>query len=138
MVRKFHMLTVKLMTPRAVLLVFRSKINHLSTNDLNDFELVHLDTEITNFSKNDEINNPSKVHTITDAYEVALQLGSVFIKREHVSMNSAVFGRLDFPSEICFVSHERSGPANCQNKRLANFQVNGHFLNLAIHGFRFW
>ena len=50
------------------------------------------------------IKNPSKVYTITDAYEVALQLGSVFIKRGHVSLNSAVFGRLDFPSEICYVS----------------------------------
>ena len=45
-----------------------------------------------------------KVHTITEAYEIALQIGSEFIKRGHVSMNSAVFGRLDFPSEICFVS----------------------------------
>ena len=50
------------------------------------------------------IKNLSKVHTVTDAYEVAIQLGSIFIKRTHVSMNSAVFGRLDFPSEICFVS----------------------------------
>ena len=48
--------------------------------------------------------NPSKVYTITDAYEVALQLGSVFIKRGHVSLNSAVFGRLNYPSEICYVS----------------------------------
>ena len=51
-----------------------------------------------------QIKNLPKSHTITDAYEVAIQLGSHFIKREHVSMNSAIFGRLDYPSEICFVS----------------------------------
>ena len=48
--------------------------------------------------------NLPKVHTVTDAYEAALQLGYILIKRGHVSMNSAVFGRLDFPSEISFVS----------------------------------
>lgn len=68
------------------------------------FQVENWILKLPNLVKKVVIKNPSKVYTITDAYEVALQLGSVFIKREHVSMNSAVFGRLDFPSEICFVS----------------------------------
>ena len=46
----------------------------------------------------------NKVHTITEAYEYALQVGRILIDNGHTLMNSACFGRLTFTSQITFVS----------------------------------
>ena len=48
--------------------------------------------------------NENKIHTITDAYEYALQVGKIFIDNGHTLMKAACLGRLSFISQITFVS----------------------------------